>query len=155
MTELSLLSALSAPAFEAEFAACNRITEPFGLTLSKADRAALLNRREQALRDTGRVEFSGGIFQKLVYAFCDSPYLAQQHYADTLGVLLSLFYAFKSDLEDEMTDNDLLEAMRDIFDHRAQGSLAYLADITLSDLCRLPSHDDCRNARGEEEDTLW
>lgn len=69
MTDLSLFSTLSARMLEAELAACNRMTEAFGLTLSKGDMAALLRRREQALQDTGRVEFAGGIFQKLVYAF--------------------------------------------------------------------------------------
>lgn len=131
------------------------MTEAFGLTLSNGDMAALLRRRKQALQDTGRVEFAGGIFQKLVYAFCDSPYLSQANYANTLCELTAQFYAFKSDIEDEMTDDELLDAMRDLFNQRAQGALEYLADITLSDLCRMPSSDDAGPVYNEDEDAPW
>ncbi|MEI3427955.1 MAG: DUF6323 family protein, partial [Christensenellales bacterium] len=61
---------------------------------------ALSRRREEALRDTGRMEFTGGIFRKLAYAFCDSAYITPANYADTLSELVALFYAFKSDIED-------------------------------------------------------
>lgn len=87
--------------------------------------------------------------------FCDSPYLSQANYADTLCELTALFYVFKSDIEDEMTDDELLDAMRDLFNHRAQGALEYLADITLSDLCRMQSSDDARLAYNEDEAAPW
>ena len=132
MNELSMFSAVSARALQAELADCNRLTEAQGLTLTEGDMRALSRRREEALRDTGRVEFTGGIFRKLAYAFCDSAYITPANYADTLSELVALFYAFKSDIEDEMTDDELIEAMRRIFDGRAQGDLTYLADITLS-----------------------
>ena len=133
MNELSMFSAVSARALQAELADCNRLTEAQGLTLTEGDMRALSRRREEALRDTGRVEFTGGIFRKLAYAFCDSAYITPANYADTLSELVALFYAFKSDIEDEMTDDELIEAMQRIFDGRAQGDLTYLADITLGD----------------------
>ena len=94
----------------------------------------------------------GGIFRKLAYAFCDSAYITPANYADTLSELVALFYAFKSDIEDEMTDDELIEAMRRIFDGRAQGDLTYLADITLGDLCR-PQREEI--AYAEQEDDEW
>ena len=65
MNELSMFSAVSARALQAELADCNRLTEAQGLTLTEGDMRALSRRREEALRDTGRVEFTGGIFRKL------------------------------------------------------------------------------------------
>ena len=152
MNDLSVFSAVSAQALRAELADCNRLTEVQGLCLTPDDMRALTRRREEALRDTGRVEFSGGIFRKLAYAFCDSAYITPANYAETLSELVALFYAFKSDIEDEMTDDELIEAMRRIFDDRAQGDLTYLADITLSDLCR-PQQDEI--AYAEREDEEW
>ena len=75
MNELSMFSAVSARALQAELADCNRLTEAQGLTLTEGDMRALSRRREKALRDTRRVEFTGGIFRKLAYAFCDSAYI--------------------------------------------------------------------------------
>ena len=152
MNELSMFSAVSARALQAELADCNRLTEAQGLTLTEGDKRSLSRRREEALRDTGRVEFTGGIFRKLAYAFCDSAYITPANYADTLSELVALFYAFKSDIEDEMTDDELIEAMRRIFDGRAQGDLIYLADITLGDLCR-PQREEI--AYAEQEDDEW
>ena len=151
MNDLSLFSAVPAQTLRAELADCNRLTEAQDLCLTQDDMRALMHRREQALRDTGRVEFSGGIFRKLACAFCDSPYITPANYADTLSELLALFYAFKSDIEDEMTDDELIEAMRNIYDNRAQGDLTYLADITLSDLCR-PRQDEIVYAEREDEE---
>ena len=152
MNELSMFSAVSARSLQAELADCNRLTEAQGLTLTEGDMRALSRRREEALRDTGRVEFTGGIFRNLAYAFCDSAYITPANYADTLSELVALFYAFKSDIEDEMTDDELIEAMRRIFDGRAQGDLTYLADITLGDLCR-PQREEI--AYADQEDDEW
>ena len=125
MNELSMFSAVSARSLQAELADCNRLTE---------------------------AQFTGGIFRKLAYAFCDSAYITPANYADTLSELVALFYAFKSDIEDEMTDDELIEAMRRIFDGRAQGDLTYLADITLGDLCR-PQREEI--AYADQEDDEW
>ena len=58
---------------------CNNLTARFGLTLSEAQIQSLVKRRFNALMDTGRIEFGEGILQKLVFSFCDSPYLTQEN----------------------------------------------------------------------------
>jgi hypothetical protein len=119
-----------------ELSASNRISEKFGLTLTQSQMQELAVRRTQALRDTGRVEFGGGILPKLILAFCDSPYLTQADYARTLAELQELFYAFKSESGERLTDDELLSEMRRCFDGPAGGGVEYLAGVSLEELCR-------------------
>ncbi len=55
----------------------NRRTERFGLVLSEEDAKLILAERSNVLREQRRVEFGGGITEKLIYEFCDSPYISQ------------------------------------------------------------------------------
>lgn len=116
--------------------ACNVLTEGYGLTLSHAQALALAQRRVEALRATDRVEFGEGILKKLIFAFRSSPYLCQQNYEETLGELQDIFYHFKNESGESLTDDELIEFMRTTFDGKAQGSLEYLAGTALDRLCR-------------------
>lgn len=111
-----------------ELARCNQITQRFGLTLSETQMENLAVHRFEALEHTGRVEFEEGILGKLIVTFCDSPYIQQSDYEPTLITLQELFYSFKKDCMEQVTDDELLKAMRLIFDEAARGSLEYLAD---------------------------
>ncbi len=123
-------------ALENALLACNAHTERWGLALSAGEIAGLVAARRVVLQDTGRVEPGAGVLPRIIDAFCDSPYLARTTYADTLGALQDLFYAFKNDTEDSLTDEELIDAMAAIFNGRAQGSLEYLENLTPGDLWR-------------------
>ncbi|MDD3920131.1 MAG: DUF6323 family protein [Eubacteriales bacterium] len=115
--------------------ACNDITLRYGLSLTLPQMQQLAQRRFAALEETGRVEFAEGILPKLALAFCDSPYLMQEEYADTLAALQDLFYYFKGEAHEQVTDDELIAAMKEAFDGRAQGSLEYLGGTSLEQLC--------------------
>ena len=119
-----------------ELRSLEEVTAPYGLSLSVEQIRNLVERRFDALRDTGRVEFGGGILGKLVRAFCDSPYLTRENYEETLLELQDSFYYFKNESLDRLTDDELIEFMKQVFDGRAQGSLDYLSGTSLEELCR-------------------
>lgn len=114
--------------------ACNARTVRFGLTLSPEQMEQLAEGRFRALRETGRVEFGEGILPRLVLAFCDSPYLQQEDWAETLLLLQQVFYKFKNDFRDSIGDDTLLRLMRRAFDGRAHGAAELLADMTPPEL---------------------
>lgn len=62
----------------------NQITERYGLALSGKEAALIAAERTRVLREQKRVEFGGGIMPKIIYEFCDSAYIDQNNYADTL-----------------------------------------------------------------------
>lgn len=119
---------------------CNELSVRFGLTLSDAQMEVLARQRLEALQDAGRVELGEGILPALILAFCDSPYLFQETYEETLAELQSAFYYFKTATEDRMPDDELIALLRRYFDNTAQGSLDHLASATPDELLR---GEDC------------
>lgn len=95
---------------------CNALTSRYGLVLTQAEAVVLAQTRGEALRRAGRVEFGGGAMQALITAFCDSPYITQAEYADTLCELSRVFYDFKTDSLDEVDDAEAIAMMRKVFD---------------------------------------
>lgn len=127
---------LQAENAEKELAVCNEKTARYGLALSEADIRELVACRAQSLRDSGRVEFGGGILPKLIDAFCDSPFVSQGSYKELLAELQDAFYYFKNESMDRFSDDELIELMVGVFNGRAQGSAEYLTETSLEDLCR-------------------
>jgi hypothetical protein len=123
-------------AAQAALRASNERSARFGLLLSDAEIDMLTERRFEALAQTGRVEFGEGILPALARTFCDSPFLSRENYADTLAQLQDDFYYYKGEAEELLSDDELIEAMKTVFDGRAQGSLAYLEGTSLEALCR-------------------
>lgn len=119
-----------------ELQKCNEVSGHFGLELSDTQIHTLVEQRFASLHDNGRVEFGGGILAKLIYAFCDSPFISAENYEETLIELQNDFYYYKNESEDELTDDELIAFMVQTFNGRAQGSLDYLAETSLDDLCR-------------------
>ena len=66
--ELSFL-----PAAARELTDSARVWEAWGMTISPEQAVMLVRRQAEVLRDTGRVDFGGGVLKKLAEAFCDSP----------------------------------------------------------------------------------
>ncbi len=119
-----------------ELRASNELTARYGLTLSEEQIQRFVQHRFEALRDTDRIEFGEGVLKKLIYAFCDSPYLTQENYEETLLELQDIFYYFKNESFDRISDDELIEFIKTVFDGRAQGSLDYLSGTSLEELGR-------------------
>lgn len=111
--------------------ASNRKSEQFGLTLTEEEEHALIVSRDDSLKKYHRVEFGAGILPQLIESFCDSPYLNQTNYAESLKQLIEVFYEFKNESEDMLTDDELLSFMREQFDAVCFGDIEYLADTCL------------------------
>ena len=116
------------PAAARELTDSARVWEAWGMTISPEQAAMLVRHQAEVLRDTGRVDFGGGILKKLAEAFCDSPYIQSADWADTLSQLTELFYALKNETRDQLGDDILIAAMAARFSGQAGGSLDALAE---------------------------
>lgn len=114
----------------------NEKTQRFGLVLSEEEAKWLVERRRENLKEQQRVEFGEGILPKLIFAFCDSPYIYQENYADAITRLQEIFYLYKNESMDMLTDDELLEAMKNAFDGVCEGSLEYLEETALEEFAR-------------------
>jgi uncharacterized protein YbcC (UPF0753/DUF2309 family) len=119
-----------------EIKKCNEITMKYGVTLSDTQIENLINKRFESLKNTGRIEFGDGILKELIEAFCDSPYIIQENYEETLEELQDIFYFFKGEAMDQIADDELIEFMKEYFNGECQGSIEYLSGTNLEELCR-------------------
>jgi len=120
----------------AELEKCNDFTAQFGLVLSHQDAVELVETRTLALKSNGRIEFGGGVIEKIIRQFCHSPYLSMHNYAETIHDLTEIFYYYKNETLDLISDDDLLEFMEKSFDGICQGSLELLSGRELANMAR-------------------
>lgn len=114
----------------------NDLTVKYGLILTEQQAVALVDTRSLSLKETGRIEFGGGIIDKIIFEFCDSPYLSMHNYEESLHELIETFYYYKNETLDLMSDDELIEYMKKAFDGVCQGSIDLLSGRELDRLAR-------------------
>jgi hypothetical protein len=141
-----------------EILACNDLTINYGLVLTREQGIEMVETRNHSLNANGRIEFGGGIIDKIIKEFCDSPYLSMHNYAETLHELIEIFYYYKNETLDLMSDDDLIKYMKNTFDEVCQGSLELLAGRELYRLSknirygRDPYFNEDADSESEEDD---
>jgi len=115
-----------------EIIKCNEFTVNFYLILTEMQALQLIETRASSLKENGRIEFGGGVISKLIKEFCDSPYISMHNYTETLHELLQIFYYYKNDTLDLISDDELIKLMHTAFDGVCQGSLELLSDRELA-----------------------
>ncbi len=83
----------------------------------------------------------------LVTEFCDSPYIIQANYEDTILELQDSFYYFKNESMDRISDDELIAFMKRYFDGICQGSLEYLSGTSLEGCVQLSWSTQFSNSR--------
>ncbi|MEL7565885.1 MAG: DUF6323 family protein [Dehalobacterium sp.] len=134
--ELINIASLTQKQAVAEIEKCNEFTAQFGLTLSHPDAVELVETRTLALKSNGRIEFGGGVVEKMIREFCSSPYISKHNYTETLNELTEIFYYYKNETLDLISDDDLIRFMKNSFDGKCQGSLELLAGRELNNMAR-------------------
>lgn len=137
-----------------EIIQCNDLTIKYGLRLTEQQANELVETRNQVLNANGRVEFSGGVIHKIIQEFCDSPYISKDNYVETIQELIEIFYFYKNETEDLVSDDDLIHFMQNAFNHKCQGSLELLSGRELDKLANnlrygknpldMDEEDDCK-----------
>ena len=109
----------------------NEITKRYGLALSEQEAQLILEEQKGALKKYQRAEFGTGITSKIIYEFCDSAYIDQNSYVDTIIRLQEIFYQYKNEMLDEITDDELLHLMKEQIELICYGDLDYLEGTCL------------------------
>lgn len=113
---------------------CNEFTNKYGLTLSDTQIESLMEKRIDILKNTGRIEFRTGIIDKIIKEFCDSPYINQENYVLTLYNLLDIFYEYKNETMDLVTDDELIKFMKTAFNGVCKGDTEYLSGTIMYEM---------------------
>ena len=107
-----------------------------GLVLTEEQAIRLLETKDEELRYNGRLEFGSGIPGKLIAAFCDSPYMNKQNYSQNLERLVEIFYYYKGETWELLSDDELIDYMKAFFNGSCEGSLELLESRELDSLAR-------------------
>lgn len=137
LTETKLFELLSDQNQVQQLMEMNQKTQHFGLALTEEEAKLIVENKKESLKEQKRVEFGETILVKLIDTFCDSPYISQRDYADTLMRLQEIFYLYKNESLDELSDDELLEFMKKSFDSICRGSLEYLEETVLEEFARI------------------
>lgn len=73
---------------------------------------------------------------KIIYEFCDSDFVNQDNYIESLIRLQDIFYLFKNEMLDEITDDELIHFMKEQFDTVCYGDLDYLGGTCLENFAQ-------------------
>ena len=109
----------------------NEKTFKYGLSLSQEDVSDILAARKNTFIDESRIEFGKSILPKLIETFCDSSYISQNDYKDSIIRLQEIFFRYKNETEDELSDDELLTIMREQFEESCFGSFELLEGTIL------------------------
>lgn len=109
----------------------NQYTAKYGLILSEEDMEILLAEKNNILKTEQRVEFGRGILPQIIYTFCDPAFISQNDYVETLIRLQEIFYLYKNEMQDEISDDELLCFMKEQFETVCFGDLNYLEGTCL------------------------
>ena len=131
MEEKNWMQILSGQNQLAKVIATNQVTEKFGLVLSEEDAKLLVNEKSKSLKEQKRIGYGESILPKLIYEFCDSDYISQRNYVETIGRLQDIFFLYKNEMMDEISDDELLHFMKEQFETVCYGDLEYLESTCL------------------------
>jgi len=105
--------------------------EQYGLTLSEHDAKILAQERKSTLIEQKRVEFGESILPRIIYEFCDSAFISQSNYVESLTRLQEIFFLYKNEMLDEISDEELLNFMKEQFETVCLGDFDYLEGTCL------------------------
>jgi len=134
----------------------NEKTLEYGLKLSEKDIKVIIKARDEALCSSGRAEFGGGIITKIIESFYNSPYILQSNYIEIIDELIETFYYYKNETMEEISDDELIDFMKEYFDDKCQGDMDLLRNKYLYKLARNIKYGviDYLNVEGDiEEDS--
>lgn len=134
MSKMFELSNLNVNSEKNKLIECNTFLNEYGLSLSSEDISSIIERRSLALKNNKRIELDGGIIDKVIREFFDSPYISNDNFVETINEIIELFYYYKNETNDLISDDDLLKLMRKHYDDFAKGDLDYLSRNFLEEI---------------------
>jgi hypothetical protein len=129
----------------------NRTTAHTGLVFTPSQALALLQARDRALAESGRLELGSGIVKKMILAFYDSPFFQNGQAVETLESLLEIFYHMKNETFDTLCDDELVDFLRNSFDGECRGSMELMCDDAFRHMARVVHGAVSEEEKDEEE----
>ncbi len=138
---LTVLNRILSPTVEncmrdaGQLMALNDQTAAWGLTLTQEEAAQVAVCRTKALHLNERIEVGLGALEKLTAVFAASGYVERSDWAELLCRVTEMFYQYKTDMEDRISDTELIAYLFYCFELECGGD-PDLTEERLDELCR-------------------
>ncbi len=116
-----------------ELLALNDTIRENGIVLSSADCKGIAQFRSEALAENERVEVGVGAVKRIIEEFSDSGYVNQQNFRAVVEGLLECFYTIKTETNDLVSDDEVMEFLKYLFETDAGGDINKLYESTAFD----------------------
>lgn len=114
----------------------NEETILYGLKLKKEDIMQIIEVRNQVVTGYGRIELGTDVINKLIKSFYNCPFIEQDDYMLTIMELQEVFYYMKNETEDRISDDELIEILKDFFENYCRGSIELLQGREIESFAR-------------------
>ena len=106
-----------------ELLSLNEYTKESGIVLSQKDCTEIAECRSELLYENERIEVGAGAVKRIIEEFCDSGYVDQRTFKDTVEALLECFYSIKTETEDKVDDETVLGFLKYMFENEVGGDV--------------------------------
>ena len=108
-------------------------TAEHGIVLTEKDCIDIAECRYESLRENERIEVGLGATERIIEEFSESGYVSQNNFRETVEGLLECFYMIKSETDDRVSDDDVLEFLKYLFEYEAGGDVSKIYDSVALD----------------------
>lgn len=120
------LQSLALQPMDDKILALNDVSREHGLMLTPEDAKELSEVRARSLKDNERLEIGLGAMEGVIRRFSQSAFINQENYAYVIAEVTDLFYYIKTETDDKINDNELLDELYLRFEQRCRGSVDLL-----------------------------
>ena len=114
----------------------------YGLVITESVAGEIAIFRSKALAENERVELKSDAAARLTSAFLESRYINQEDFSETMGEIINLFYYIKNEIDNRLSDDDLISEMLKVFVETCFGSLEIMQSKGLEKILREYKFDD-------------
>ncbi|MTI71828.1 MAG: hypothetical protein FH751_16385 [Firmicutes bacterium] len=104
----------------------NEKIKKYGLLLTVEDVNKIMETRNRALQSYGRIELEIKVTKMMIEEFSDSCYIDNENFVFILNELQDIFYYFKNETEDKISDIKLIDILKEYFENSCEGSIELL-----------------------------
>ena len=126
MNGLISIDGLSLRPISDDLLALNEVSREYGLTLTAEEAKELSETRRIALEENERVEAGAGAVPEILKRFCASRYVNAENYTYILNEITYLFYYIKTETDDRIGDQALIDELFERFELYCRGSIDVL-----------------------------
>lgn len=91
----------------------------YGLVLMEENICEIFKNTREILKKAGRIETSTDLLEKIITFLYSSPYTQKYDYVQVISDMEEIFYYFKNQVLDLISDDEIIEILSDIYDKKS------------------------------------